>query len=90
MVVSIDCNRFFSVVSYFGKRQDEQHRQETSHPAGVREFALELSLCVLHALAELLITSKPEADRGKLEVFVTEPGAIRSVVKFITIDLLEE
>ena len=40
--------------------------------------------------AELLsITSKPEADRGKLGVFVTEPGAIRSIVK-IAIHLLEE
>jgi hypothetical protein len=59
---------------------------------GVNERLFVQSL--LHALrlvlAELLsITSEPEADRGKLGVFVTKPGAICSVVK-ITINLLEE
>lgn len=91
--VSNNYNGFLSVVSYFGKRQDEQRRQERSYPAVVSQSALELLLCV-HSLKfdarELLsITSKPEADRGKLEVFVTEPGAICSVVKS-TIHLLEE
>ena len=88
-----DGKRFLSVVSYFGKRQDEQRRQERSYPAVVSQSALELLLCV-HSLKfdarELLsITSKPEADRGKLEVFVTEPVTIGNILK-ITINLLEK
>jgi len=55
------------------------------------ESAFELSACVLHSLKSRLfsIASKPEANRGKLEVFVTEPGAICRIVK-ITIHLLEK
>ena len=89
-----DGKRFLSVISYFCKRQDDQYCQEKGYPAVVSKSADELSLCVLHAVwsmfVELLsITSKPEADRGKLEIFVPEPGAICSVVKF-TINLFEE
>ena len=89
-----DGKRFLSVISYFPQRQDERYCQEEGHPAVVSKSTSELSLCVLHAgwsmLVELLpITSKPEADRGKLKIFVTEPGAICSVVK-LAINLFEE
>ena len=50
MPVSTNLKRFVSLVSYFGKRQDEQDRQEMGYPAVVSESAFELSLCVLHAL----------------------------------------
>ena len=46
MPVSNNLNGFLSVISYFGKWQNEQHRQEINHPAvGIRSV---FDLCVQH------------------------------------------